>query len=374
MDVLVQDLGTTEIITLYGERLKAAREKIEELEKVEIPMSGLRANELIDPHHRLKRLAAKTIECAFHARQFKKADANRAAFRQELHKLTTEAESAKREVTCTDPAHALELTTKNERIKELTAELDLKNQTEETHLQSIDTLYASLAAYKSYKQKYKDLKKRLKVEEPMTELDQGTNLAQEFGRSRTSPLLTPFSEVTFKEMNRIVSSFPPPASRAQAYKQETELQSGSHAWVCGHARRPGVHSKKLMSTYERWYGTEGEVFVGTKPSNKIHYMGRYKAVRLPNLKNDDFAMLPNVQHILHRVSSQAERSLSGAEDLVRRGDVDLECMGLQFIDFNESIFRDLTTSRSPAQAPVKETKKRKHKGSGKKSSKKRKIG
>ena len=44
--------------------------------------------------------------------------------------------------------------------------------------------------------------------------------------------------------------------------------------------------------YERWYGTDGEVFVGTKMRNKIHYMGRYRALRLPNLTNDDFAMLP----------------------------------------------------------------------------------
>lgn len=34
MDILAEDLGTTEIIKLFGERLKTAREKIVELEKV----------------------------------------------------------------------------------------------------------------------------------------------------------------------------------------------------------------------------------------------------------------------------------------------------------------------------------------------------
>lgn len=34
MDILAEDLGTTEIIKLFGERLKTAREKNAELEKV----------------------------------------------------------------------------------------------------------------------------------------------------------------------------------------------------------------------------------------------------------------------------------------------------------------------------------------------------
>lgn len=42
MDILVEDLGPTEVIKLYGKQLKAAREKISVQEMVRIPICAQR--------------------------------------------------------------------------------------------------------------------------------------------------------------------------------------------------------------------------------------------------------------------------------------------------------------------------------------------
>ncbi|KAF7965019.1 hypothetical protein HWV62_1033 [Athelia sp. TMB] len=91
MQALVDDLGTTEILELYGKRLRAARDRNAELEK---------------------RLMKKTAECAMNARLAQKAEANRAALRQEVHRLTSEGseprfKSEPETAAYMEPLHAL---------------------------------------------------------------------------------------------------------------------------------------------------------------------------------------------------------------------------------------------------------------------------
>ncbi|KZP32703.1 hypothetical protein FIBSPDRAFT_1036797 [Athelia psychrophila] len=117
MDVLLQDLGTTGVINLYGEQLRESR---------------LRSNELEN------RLALKTSECEAISRVAQQADANRAALQNELHRLTTEANPNQREpypklepeleeeglVAWSGPDFEAELAEKDERIGLLAEQLE----------------------------------------------------------------------------------------------------------------------------------------------------------------------------------------------------------------------------------------------------------
>ncbi|KZP20530.1 hypothetical protein FIBSPDRAFT_1044798 [Athelia psychrophila] len=382
MDILAEDLGTTEIIKLFGERLKTAREKNAELEK---------------------RLAAKTIECDANLSRAQQSDGNRVALRQELHRASVEANerqsSTKQELgTCTNPQHAFEINNKNQQVEELTAQLRVKSEAEKGHLEAIDQSQNALTICE---QKCEDLRCQLREAHQQSNAD-GNRLPVDSETRIDAPptwtfeqtmdfvanLAAPHSIKQRKHMESTMSitsnelqhhmekerycAFPislvlilnrdPYSSRPSThfhYFDMMAIQSGAHHCILGplHHTKLDVEQQHWMkaewtseSQLRKFDGKTIEVFSRNANGNVV-YLGKHNAVPLQNLKPNQFVCLPNhirrllVENIIRRTGWSVPNGWNGAQAVVsglfHHGTIQIECVGLQFESFDEKLRKHL---------------------------------
>ncbi|KZP05190.1 hypothetical protein FIBSPDRAFT_903705 [Athelia psychrophila] len=400
MDILAEDLGTTEILKLFGERLKTSREKNVELERA---------------------LAAKTIECNANLRRAQQSDENRAALSQELRRVTLKANerqsesSTKQEVgTCTNPQHVLDISAvhsnKTRLVEELTEQLRGKSEAEKDHLEALAEMQNALTICKQKykdakrqhggaekghlqaldelqnalgicKQKYKDAKRQLKeAHEHMatpennrsidknTAINTSTSLAQTMAFVANFASSAPTEQLWAQRERRSHTSAMPmspsditkhigkerPTSHFHCFS-EIAIKSGAHQWVAGPLHRPKFDVEQHNwaqakwhpeSQFERFHGETIEVFSRTVKGKTV-YLGKHKAIPLKNLQFDHFEGLPDYlrRSLVDSVASQTGWTRLEGHDggravisgLFKSGTIRIECLGLQFESFDQKL-------------------------------------